>query len=296
MKSHERIEVADELGECVLWDDRAGAAWWTDINGRRLHRLDWATRTLSHYQTPARLTAFGFVEGRRAFIAAFDNGFALYDPVRGTVGPLVRPEGLGEGQRMNDGRVDRQGRFWVGAMMEADDSHSEACLYRFADGQAAVQLRDIGIANGLCWSPDGTICYFADSRQGTIWRFTFDPETGTLSDRTEFAHSAAGACPDGATVDSEGYVWSAQWGGGCVIRYAPDGRIDRVLDVPVSQPSCVAFGGPERDHLLVSTARCGHAAGETGAGDLFVYNVGVRGLKESRFITGTWPQAPGSEG
>jgi sugar lactone lactonase YvrE len=296
MKPHERIEVADELGECVLWDDIAGAVWWTDIEGRTLHRLDWETRALMHYPTPARLASFGFIDGRRELIAAFDNGFTLYDPLRGTVDTLGRPEGLGKGQRMNDGRVDRQGRFWAGGMMEAEESRSEACLYCVADGRIETRVRGIGIANGLCWSPDGTVCYFADSRQGTIWRFAFDPDTGALSGRTEFARSAAGMCPDGAAVDSEGYVWSAQWGGGCVIRYAPDGRVDSVLDVPVSQPTCVTFGGPGRDHLLVTTARCGRAAGETGAGDLFVYNVAVQGLKESRFDIGTWPQAAELEG
>jgi sugar lactone lactonase YvrE len=291
MTVHERIEVADDLGECVLWDDEAGAAWWTDIEGRTLHRLDWTTRVLTHYPTRARLASFAFVEGRREFIAAFEDGFALFDPVSGVTGALVRPDGLGERQRLNDGRVDRQGRFWAGAMMEADRSPSDACLYCASGGCIETHLRGIGIANGLCWSPDGTACYFADSRAGTIWRFAFDPATGGLSARTEFARSVAGACPDGATVDGEGYVWSAQWGGGCVIRYAPDGRIDRVLEVPVSQPSCVAFGGPDLDRLLVTSARRGLAAPETGAGDLFVYNVSVRGLKESRCKIGAWPQA-----
>jgi sugar lactone lactonase YvrE len=289
MKPPERIEVADQLGECVLWDDVTGAAWWTDIEGRTLHRLDWATGTLTHTPTPARLASFAFVEGRQEFLAAFEDGFALFDPIRGTVGTLVRPEGLGKSHRMNDGRVDRQGRFWAGSMVEAGDHPSEACLYCAAGGCVEVHLRDVGIANGLCWSPDGTVCYFADSRERTIWRFAFDPATGKLSERREFARSTGGACPDGAAVDSEGYVWSAQWGGSCVIRYAPDGQVDRVLEVPVSQPSCVAFGGPALDHLLVTSARSGLAVPETGAGDLFVYNVSVQGLKESRCKIGAWP-------
>ena len=204
------------------------------------------------------------------------------------MGDILRPPGLGERQRLNDGRVDRQGRFWIGGMVEDPARPSAARLYRIGQGRIAPQLDGLGIANGLCWSPDGTVCYFADSRQKVIWRFAFDPDRGTLSDRQEFARPPAGA-PDGATVDAEGYVWSALWGGGSVVRYAPDGRLDRVVTVPVSQPTCVAFGGPELDLLFVTSAATGLGGSETGAGDLFVYNAQVRGLPESRFKSDGWP-------
>jgi sugar lactone lactonase YvrE len=127
----------------------------------------------------------------------------------------------------------------------------------------------------------------------TIWRYRFDAASGQLSERQEFARSSEIAVPDGAAVDAEGFVWSAQWGGACVVRYDPDGRIDRVLKVPVSQPSCVAFGGPNLDLLFVTTARSGLAAPEIGAGDLFVYTAPVRGLPESRFNFDSWLGAAG---
>jgi L-arabinonolactonase len=287
MKPRERIEVANELGECVLWDKIAGAVWWTDIEGRALYRLDWQTRSRAIFPTPHRLASFGFIAGRRDLIVAFDCGVALFDPATAATCGLIRPEGLSSGQRMNDGRIDRQGRFWIGSMAEDPQAPSEARLYCVANGQVETHLRGLGIANGLAWSPDGTVCYVADSRERVIWRFDFNIATGALSGRREFARCRR--CPDGATVDAEGYLWSAQWGGGCVIRYAPDGCVDRVLEVPVSQPSCVAFGGPDLDLLFVTTARDGLTGAETGAGDLFVYNVGVRGLEESRFQIGAWP-------
>jgi sugar lactone lactonase YvrE len=287
MKLRQRIEVADRLGECVLWDAREYALWWTDIEGRVLHRLDWQSGSLAHYPTPMRLASFAFVEGRRDLLAAFDQGIALFDPLSGTRGPWHPAEELEDGFRLNDGRVDRQGRFWVGSMAEADGP-SIAKLYRFDPRQCTTHLAGLGIANGLAFSADGRLCYFADSRARTIWRFAIDPDTGILSDRMVFARSPGAACPDGATVDSAGYLWSAQWGGGCVIRYAPDGRVDRILDVPVSQPTCVAFGGPNLDLLFVTSAQSGLKHSETGAGDLFVYNVGVRGIEESRFRIGTW--------
>ncbi len=296
MKPRERIEVADQLGEGVVWDDATAEVWWTDIEGRVIHRLDWQSRALATYPTPFRLASFGLIEGRRELIAAFDGGLAVFDPVAGTVEALRRPEGLREGQRLNDGRVDRAGRFWIGSMAESDDDPSDARLYRLDGRRVETELRGLGIANGLCWSPDGTICYVADSREQTIWRFAFDVQTGALSDRRVFARSEGVACPDGAAVDAEGYVWSAQWDGGAVIRYAPDGRVERVLEVPVSRPSCVAFGGPDLDRLFVTSARQGLAAPETGAGDLLVYNAPVRGLKESRFKIGAWLETAANKG
>lgn len=289
MKPDERIEVANELGECVLWDDRTQSVWWTDIEARTLSRLDWQTRALTNFATPARLASFGFVEGSSALIAAFENGIALFDPFTERMGPCLHPEGLAPGLRLNDGRVDRQGRFWVGSMVEDGSAARDAALYCVGSEEIAVRERGISIANGLCWSPDSQCCYFADSKRSIIWRYRFDADTGRLGERQEFARSRGDAAPDGATVDAEGFVWSAQWGGGAVVRYAPDGRIDRELKVPVSQPSCVAFGGPGLDLLFVTSAKRGLAACETGAGDLFVYNVGVRGLPESRFKIDGWP-------
>jgi len=289
MKLVETIPVGNVLGECVLWDERTSSLWWTDIEGRRLHRFDWNDRALHTYATPERLTAFGLVEGRDQLIAAFDCGLALFDPQTGTKGPCLKPEGLVAGTRMNDGRVDRQGRFWVGSMMEAESAAATGRLYCVASGRIETRERGIGIANGLGFSPDSRWCYFADSRQGVIWRYGFDAATGQLGSREVFARSQGGAVPDGAAVDGEGYVWSAQWGGGAVVRYAPDGRTDRVLEIPVLLPSCVAFGGPDLTMLCVTSARQGAGEAQTGAGNLFVYNAPVRGLPESRFKIDGWP-------
>ena len=284
------IPVGNALGECVLWDDRTQSVWWTDIEGLTLHRLDWPSRTQQSFATPERLASFGLVEGRRDFIAAFACGLALFDPVAAKMGTCLEPEGLLPGMRMNDGRVDRQGRFWAGSMVEDSAMPSEARLYCLNGGRIETHLQRIGIANGLCWSPDGTTCYFADSRAKIIWRFAFDTESRVLSGCREFARSSGSAAPDGAAVDAEGYVWSAQWGGGCVTRYDPDGRIDRVMEVPVSQPTCVTFGGADLDLLFVTSAHTGPNPPQTGAGDLFVYSVGVRGLPEARFKLIGWPE------
>jgi L-arabinonolactonase len=280
------IKAANTLGECVLWNGRTQTLWWTDIQESRLFCLDWQTRALRGFSTPERLCAFGFVAGSSSLIAAFESGFALYEARTGRMRwlwKLARP-----GQRLNDGRVDRQGRFWAGAMAERGDEAGKAELYCLdANGQVQCRERGITISNSICFSPDGAAFYFADTPTRTIWRYGFSASDGVITDRQVFAQTPEGTFPDGATVDAEGFLWSAHWGGGRVVRYTPQGAIDRIIDVPASQPTCVAFGGAGLDLLFVTTAREGLSAAalaaQPDAGNLFVYNVGVAGLPEQQF-------------
>jgi len=288
MQPEEWIAVGNRLGECVLWD--GDALWWTDIDGCMLFRLDGASGALKRIDVPARLASFGFIAGRSDFVAAFDDGFALFDPVTASRTPPLVPPGLNAGMRMNDGRVDRRGRFWAGSMVTDPHGPAEARLYSVQGGTVRTHLDGLTVSNGICWSPDGDIFYFADSRRHIIWRYDFDAAAGVLGARREFARTGDDAEPDGACVDAEGCVWSAHWGASRVVRYTPGGRIDRVLEVPVRQPSCVTFGGPGLDRLFVTSARLGLAQPAPGAGDVLVYNVKARGLPESRCIIDGWPQ------
>lgn len=290
MQPDVKIKVGNTLGECVLWDDASDLLWWTDIDGRTLYHWDWATQTVQHVKTPMRLASFGFVAGRPEIIAAFDSGLALFDPKAGLCSDIIRPEGLGAGMRMNDGRVDRQGRFWAGAMVMAAGEPLVAKLYAVQSGTINTHVDGLGISNGLCWSPSGDVLYLADSRRKTIWRYDFDGADGALGRRQEFTRIDGSAEPDGACVDADGYLWSAMWGGSAVVRYAPDGRIDRVLDVPVAQPTCVAFGGPSHQFLFVTSARLGLDDPQADDGDVLVYDVGVQGLAECRFDINAWPR------
>ncbi len=275
------------LGEGIVWDSRNSSLWWTDIHGRALHRYDWRTSALEVLKTPDRVGSFGFVAGSEQLITAFANGIGLYTPGQAKIDWLAQPD-MGAGLRFNDGRVDRAGRFWSGTMVEADAGPPTACLYSI-DGDAGLRthLRGVRIANGLCTSPDGTLMYFADSPTRTIWVYDLIEPEGTLRNPRVFAETPKGAYPDGATVDAEGCVWSAHWGASQVVRYTPDGRIDRSISVPTRQPSCVCFAGPDLDVLCVTTARVDldeatlHA--EPNAGDVFLYRVGARGLPEPEY-------------
>jgi L-arabinonolactonase len=280
------ISVGNTLGEGVLWDPVAARTWWSDIQERRLFRFDPLTRALKMFELPERLGSFGLIGGSDKLIAAFESGFAVYHPESGQLDWVTRPEHAATNVRFNDGRVDRQGRFWAGSMVEGK-GEPKGRLYCLDGDEAKVHLSDIAISNSICFSPDGRCIYFADSPRRIILRYDIDAATGTLSNRQLFASTPQGAFPDGANVDAEGHLWSAHWGAGRVVRYAPDGSISGAIDIPTTQVTCVAFGGANLDLLFVTSAREGMSeatlAQQPNAGDVFVYKLNVKGLPEPRF-------------
>ena len=296
------LQVGNILGECVLWQSQHNTLWWTDIQASRLHCYDWTTGALQTLEAPERIASFGFVAASDNLITAFASGIALYDPrqrssterdklAAASIRWLARPTSSDPGVRFNDGRVDRRGRFWTGTMVE-DNSPAAArgCLYSVhgsAQTEPRCHIRDIRISNGLCFSPDGSRLYFADSPTRIISAYDLIEPEGVLGTRRTLAQTPEGSSPDGATVDVDGCIWTALWGAGCVVRYTPDGRLDRTLPVPVSQPTCVCFAGPNLDILCVTSAKEGldpsRLHDEPHAGDVFLYRVGTQGLPESEY-------------
>jgi L-arabinonolactonase len=282
------FRVGNIVGEGILWDSRRQVLWWTDIQTCRLYRYDWALQRQQTSHTPERVGSFGLIAGSESLITAFASGIALYDTQRQAVDWLARPATIAPGIRFNDGRVDRRGRFWSGTMVEDEQSAPLGCLYSIEGaGEPRCHLQGVKISNGLCSSPDGTQLYFADSPTRTISVYELIEPEGILGKRRIFAQTPEGAFPDGATVDVDGCVWSAHWGAGCVVRYTPDGRIDRTLQVPTRQPTCVCFAGPDLDILCVTSAREGldetTLRAEPHAGDVFLYRTGTQGLPESEY-------------
>lgn len=283
------VEASNTLGEGVLWNARTQTVWWTDIEEACLFEYAPATGALRHWKTPHRVACFGFIEGSADLMVAFDRGIAVYAPETGAVDWRVGPGVLPDGLRFNDGRVDARGRLWVGTMVEGPVAPpGGASLYCHEPGRGLVEhLRGITISNGLCWSSDGTVMYHADSPRNLICAYGFDMERGAVADRRVFAETPPGIHPDGSVTDSEGGVWNAQWGGGRIVRYTAGGAVDRVLETPASQPTCVAFGGPDLDLLFVTSARAGlgaaRLAAEPQAGSLFVYRTAFRGLPAPDF-------------
>ncbi len=277
------------LGESTLWSPEEGAIYWVDINNPTIHRLDPSTGARTHWLVETEIGSIGLA-GPGRLIAGLRTGIALFDLESGAFEPLADPEGNQRfnGNRMNDGKVDRAGRFWCGTMQ--DPGHRPVgTLWRVtADGDYAAALKEIRIPNALCWSPDGTTMYFTDSMSMQIWAFDFDRASGEIDNKRVFVELGEGiGVADGATVDAEGFVWCAKMFGGRVTRYAPDGSIDREVALPVPQVTCCAFGGPDLETLYISTASLGMnraALAEAPlSGALFACEAGVRGLPEPRF-------------
>lgn len=284
------LPVQNTLGEGVLWDDRSGAFWWTDIQSCKLYRFTLAQEKLDVFHTPERLCAFGFTEDPGLLVAAFESGFAAFRPENGYLRWLGKPfEGVA-GLRFNDGRIDPAGRFWCGTMAEDGKTETiqQSKLYCLNEElQISDHISNIHIANSLCWSPDGKYMYFADSPQQKIKRFDFDKAAGTCSKAEIFAETTAAIVPDGSVTDNAGFLWNAQWGGAQVVRYAPDATLDFSLELPVSQPTCVAFGGPDLNLLCVTTANENLTddalKSQPEAGNLFIYQVEATGLPAPLF-------------
>jgi sugar lactone lactonase YvrE len=288
------LPVANTLGEGILWDDLEQVFLWTDIHDRKLYRYHPGNDRLDRWYTPERLCSFGLVAGDPgALICAFESGFAMYRYEDGELEWLARPEAGVTGTRFNDGRVDRQGRFWSGTMIEGEaafDARGEpvtASLYRLERGVCERMESGIRITNSLCWSLDSRRQYLGDSPAECIYAYDFEADGGSIGNRRVFARTDPPAKPDGSCIDAEDQVWNAQWGGREVVRYRPDGSIAMRLSMPVSQPTCVCFGGPELSWLAVTSATVEltdqQRAEQPLAGAVFLFETDYRGVPETRY-------------
>ena len=284
------IPVQNGLGEGIIWDHQRQRLWWTDIENSQLYRYDPITENLEQWSTPERLCCFAPVAGQDYLVTAFASGFAFYDPVNGSLDWIEKVEADNPGTRLNDGRTDRQGRMWAGTMVENSDQASYRGSLYCLDSNLVVRktIGNLLITNSLCWSPDSKRMYHCDTPRQKINYYPFDSQSGNVGDREVLVSTEEGCYPDGSIVDADGFLWNAQWGGSKVVRYAADGSTNLEIKLPVSQPTCVAFGGADLDLVFVTTARQGLSEealrGQSQAGDVFVYKTDYRGLVESAFI------------
>ena len=282
------VDAKNELGEGPLWDVAEQRLYWIDSHGKSVHRCDAEGRGLESWTVPEHIGSMCLREQGGA-VVSLRNGFHFLDLATGEVQLIADPEPDFRRTRLNDGKVDRQGRFVAGAM-DYEEREPLCGLYRL-DLDQKVTLLESGIivSNGPCWSPDGKTFYFADSWARRIWAYDYDLATGDLLSRRLFAdfEGHLRGYPDGATIDAEGCLWSSEVYGGRLVRFAPDGTIDRLIGMPVDSITSVMFGGADLDILYVtSMARPfqGRRRQEREAGGLFaVHGLGVRGLPEPRF-------------
>ncbi len=242
------------------------------------------------FQTHPMPELIGAVVPRRrgGFLAAMQTGLKAVDLETGAVTTLASPESAKPGNRFNDGKCDRRGRFWAGTLA-IDTTPGHGCLYRLdPDGRCTLVESGFHISNGLGWSPDDRTFYFTDSGVRRIYAYDFDAEEGTISNRRTFVEVPEGSgAPDGLAVDAEGFVWSAHWDGWCITRYDPAGRVDRVINLPVPRPTSCAFGGPDLTTLYVTSARIRLSVQQLAeaplSGSVFAIQTGVKGIPEVPF-------------
>jgi sugar lactone lactonase YvrE len=277
--------TADVLGEVPIWSAREAALYWIDAFKPALHRLEPATGRVTSWTPPVKLGSFALRAGG-GMVLASRAGLGLYDPATGSFELVHNPEADRPNNWLNDGRCDRRGRFWVGSMDRMIQQPS-ARLYRFDPDRACHVMADgIWLTNTVAFSPDDRALYVGDSHLKTIFRYDFDLAAGTIANRRPFAVIDHGI-PDGSCVDADGFLWNAQFDAGQVVRYAPDGRIDRTIALPVTRPTSCTFGGADLATLFVTTAtfRLSEAerAAQPLAGGVLAIDAGVTGLPDALF-------------
>lgn len=275
--------VVCTLGEGPVWSVAEQALYWIDIEAPTLYRWAWGAAEAQRWPLPSLVGALAIRE-QGGLVLALRTGIHTFDLRSGELTFVADPESDLPGTRYNDGTVDPAGRFWIGGMV-LNGAPGSAGLYRFsADGSWARVLSGVGCSNGIGFSPDGTVMYYTDTVTGTILRYDFDVATGDIRNASVFA-TDDDCSPDGLTVDADGYVWGAKWDGSRIVRYGPDGSVDRVIPVPVQRPTSLAFGGPDLRTLFITTAMIdlteSQRAAQPLAGRLLVIDdPGATGLPE----------------
>lgn len=289
MSNLERIlAVQNELGEGPLWSADEQQLYWVDIHQGNYHRLNPLTgaHAVVNVGVPIGVLALRRSGG---LILAVSDGFALWDEQKRELRYLAKPDADKPLNRFNDGAVDSAGRFWAGTMNNKEDGSLDGTLYRLdPDGSVHAMETNIGISNGIGWSPDDTTMYYIDTIPHTIYAYDFDAASGAISNRRIFVHDPADpSSPDGLTIDSEGHIWVAYWGGAKVVRYDPHGNVERIIQVPALQPTSCVFGGPDLDELYITSARIHHTPELQQrypySGDLFRLKTGIKGLEKFKF-------------
>lgn len=282
------VASADILGETPLWCDRSRKLWWIDIDGRLHQSFDPATGAHQVSSCDCQFLGSQALTADGSHLLAQDLRLSRRVSDKAPPAEFCEVE-RGLDNRLNDGRVDARGRLWIGTM-DNQLHRPNGSLYRVTgDGQVARIFGDVIVTNGIAFSPDNRTFYFTDTRRYCTWMFDFDVDDGVIRNRRLFAdYSASQERPDGACVDAAGGLWTAFFSGGRVVRYRPDGQIDIIIPMPVTNPTCLCFGGSDLRTLYVTTARKfldqRQLSIEPQAGHVLAIHGVAQGLPEHRFV------------
>lgn len=282
------VEARARLGEGPVWDDRAQRLYWVDIYNHRVHRFDPATQHHDWFDVGDAVGCFALTDSDRLLLG-LRHQVAWLNLSDRSVTPLAEVEADQPQTRINDGKCDAAGRFWVGSTHMA--GKPQASLYRYdPDGTLTPMETNLTISNGLGWSPDNQTFYLTDSAQHKIFAYDFDLDHGTIQNRRVLIDlTDESLTPDGLTLDQDGCIWSAIWDGWCVIRFSPEGRELERVELPIQRPTSCHFGGPDLKTLYITSASVGLSEAEIQdsflSGDVFCVQTEVAGLPSYRFGT-----------
>jgi sugar lactone lactonase YvrE len=252
------LDVRDTVGESPVWSAREGTLYWVDILAAKVQRWDPVSDKHETWQLPAAVGSIGLRE-KGGLVLAMRTGFHLFDPATGELTFLHHPEPDIPTNRLNDGKVSPDGRFWAGTMDDRPVKEKTGRLYRLdPDHTCHCMAEGVLVSNGLAWSPDGRTMYHSDSRGGTIFQYDYDLATGSIGERRLFvAIQPEWGRPDGAAVDAEGCYWSCGISAGRLNRFSPAGELIAYVELPVTHPTMPCFGGPDLRTLYVGSLRDG---------------------------------------
>jgi sugar lactone lactonase YvrE len=281
--------TGDRCGEGAVWSAAEKAVYWTDINRFLIRRYDEASGSVRSWIFDEPVVAIALTSRADTMLVALASKLILWKPLADSrIDHGFSLDGFPE-VRLNDGRPDPHGNFWVGSMKNnvlPDGELGEVGkglgkLFRVTpDGAVTVWRDNLGISNTLVWAPDGSCFYFGDTLENAI--YAYDYATGAIANERPFFTGFNRGSPDGSSIDAEGFVWNCRYGGRCIVRVAPDGRVDRVIDMPVENITTCTFGGEDLRSLYITTAASA-VRGDRLAGSLFRLRVDVPGLPENRF-------------
>jgi sugar lactone lactonase YvrE len=296
LKIEEPICIAatrDVCGEGVLWEQDTHNVYWTDINRFLVHRYALKEGTVKTWFFSEPVTCVMQTSRKDTLALCLGSGIVLWKPGSDALppAPLFALPGW-PFVRCNDAAVDPAGALWIGSMLNNVKANGDSApaggidgvLYRVdGTGASTEWRRDLGISNTLLWSPDKSRFYFGDTLKNCIWSYEYDLATGSIREEQPFFQGFKRGAPDGSAMDTEGYMWNCRYGGNCIVRVAPDGKIDRVIEMPVSNPTNCTFGGPDGDVLYITSASPEAGKWERFGGCLFAMETNVTGMVENKF-------------
>ncbi|HZT22999.1 MAG TPA: SMP-30/gluconolactonase/LRE family protein [Verrucomicrobiae bacterium] len=282
------LDARATLGECPVWDARREKLYWVDILERKLHEFDVSTGRDRAFNTGQFIGSLA-IRKKGGLVLGLHHGFGFFNLRTQKIQPICEPEALRPDNRFNDGKCDPAGRFWAGSM-DCDARPRQGSLFCLDTNHNVRRvLRNLSIPNGITWSQDGEIMFFIDSAFPIVWAFDYDPASGRISRRRPVIRiSSREGVPDGMTIDAEGMLWVALWGGGCITQWNPkNGNLLRKIPLPVSLVSSCTFGGPGLRDLYVTSARMSlkpsALSREPLAGGIFRLQPGVSGIPDYFF-------------